>query len=162
MQFEINSIDQVPISDQELTSLLVSVYVDDGFTPAELATTLFKPSLVRKRGVMFTARNIEDSALAGMTIVVPPTSSARVIAANSECEMHLLGVKSEFRGLGLGRLLVEEVLRHSKESNWSKMILWTQKNMQAAQRLYESCGFKRDGEMSLNGISFFIYERLCT
>ena len=62
------------------------------------------PSAVRKGGLIFIAINREDFSLAGMMIIIPPSSKARVIAENSECEMHLLGVKSEFRGLGIGRL----------------------------------------------------------
>ena len=159
MYFDINSIDQVPVTDQELTDLLNSVYVDDGFTSAELASTLFIPRLVRKRGVIFTARVQHDQSLAGMIIVVPPTSNARVLAKANECEMHLLGVKSAFRGLGIGRRLVEQSLAYANTNDWSKMILWTQQTMFAAQKLYESCGFIRTGELSRNDIDFYIYER---
>ncbi len=162
MQFEISPIDKAPITDDELVGLLSLVYVDGGFTPPDLARTLFTPSTVRKRGILFTARNTQNDSLAGMIIVVPPTSNARVIAKNNECEMHLLGVKPEFRSFGVGRLLVEEILMFSKENNWPKMILWTQENMFAAQRLYESCGFVRKGGMSRNDIDFFIYERVST
>jgi hypothetical protein len=42
------------------------------------------------------------------------------------------------------------------------MILWTQKPMKEAQNLYESSGFIRIGEMTRNGIVFFVYEKKCT
>lgn len=79
-----------------------------------------------------------------------------------ECEMHLLGVKSEFRGLGLGKRLVEAILEHAENQNWSKMILWTQENMVSAQHLYEACGFSKSGKMTRNRTSFIVYEKRCT
>lgn len=78
MQFEINSIDHTPITDRELTDLLKTVYVDDGFTSPELAQRLFEPSAVRKRGRIFTARNPQNNLLAGMIIAVP--SSSKIVA----------------------------------------------------------------------------------
>lgn len=34
--------------------------------------------------------------------------------------------------------------------------------MKEAQKLYESSGFVRTGEMTKNDIEFFVYERKCT
>jgi GNAT superfamily N-acetyltransferase len=90
---------------------------------------------------------------------VPPQSTAIVRAKENECEMHLLAVRPGYRGYGLGRMLVNRAIRFAEDNNWSKMILWTQRPMGEAQRLYESSGFVAVGEMTKSGIKFLVYER---
>ncbi len=95
-----------------------------------------------------------------MVIVAPPSSSYKVLAKGNECEMHLLGVDPDYRGLGIGKSLVEKALAYSEGHGWSKMILWTQKCMLAAYSLNESCGFVKKKERSRDSIDFFVYERV--
>lgn len=130
-----------------------------GFTTPETARSLFEPSSVKARGILFVSRETTLNEFAGMVIVVPSNSPAAVKAKENECEMHLLGVRPKFRGYGLGRQLIEQALKFAADSNWLKMILWTQKPMQEAQHLYESTSFTRCGEMRKNGIDFLVYER---
>ena len=94
-----------------------------------------------------------------MIIVVPATSGAVVRAKNNECEIHLLGVKSKFRGMGLGRKLVSKAIEFVEQNKWSKIILWTQKPMTEAQHLYESVGFTQSDTMTRSGINFIVYEK---
>ena len=162
MEFEIGLCDQFDVKDNELSELLHSVYVKEGYTSLKLANSLFKPSLVRDRGTIFVARESSSSNFAGMVIVVPPSSSAKMLAKSNECEIHLLGVKPQYRGFKLGKNLVETALAYVKENNWSKIILWTQKSMVTAQNLYKSCGFVETGKMSNNEIDFVIYEKNVT
>ncbi|MDH5766529.1 MAG: GNAT family N-acetyltransferase [Gammaproteobacteria bacterium] len=159
MDFVIDRAEHLGVSDNEISTLLHQVYVDGGYTSSEVAQRVFEPSLVRKRGQMFTARNTSNNQFAGMVIIVPPTSSAISLAKENECEMHLLGVKPEFRGSGLGRKLVAKAIQHSEINKYSKIILWTQKSMLQAQQLYESFGFRQTKEMTKNGIEFLVYER---
>lgn len=161
MKFIISSSENSEITDQELSELLRLIYVAEGYTPEKLAETVFKPVLVRARGTIYFARHKPTGLIAGMVIVVPSDSKACVIAGDNECEMHLLGVKSEFRGAGLGKLLVTAILEHATKMQWSKMLLWTQTDMHSAQRLYQSCGFARTGKMLRNEINFIIYEKTC-
>ena len=58
------------------------------------------------------------------------------------CEMKRLYVKSEYRGLGIGRRLAEAVIEAAKELNYQFMRLDFVSPRPAAQRLYESLGFK--------------------
>jgi ribosomal protein S18 acetylase RimI-like enzyme len=147
------------VSDAEIFELLSQVYVNADFTSAETAQNIFDPVKVRERGVFLAARETSNNEFSGMVIVVPPESRAIVRAQKDECEMHLLGVKPQFRGHGLGRNLVAKAIEFAEQSNWSKIVLWTQKPMKEAQILYESLGFTRTDEMTKNGIDFLVYER---
>lgn len=159
MKFIIDSCESLQVSDEELYGFLSLVYVQAGFTSVESAKTIFEPGKVRDRGVLFASRETSSNEFSGMVIVVPPQSRAIVRAKENECEMHLLGVRPSYRGHGLGHKLVNKAIEYAKDNNWLKMILWTQKPMKEAQKLYESCGFVRAGEMTNNGIEFLVYER---
>lgn len=162
LKFIIESHENLGILDEEISDLLFEVYVQGGFTTAEVAETVFKPTLVKKRGVLFAARETLTKEFSGMVIIVPPTSNAIVRAKENECEMHLLGVKPKFRGYGLGRELVDKAVKYSSQNNWSKIVLWTQKPMKEAQKLYEFFGFLHTDEMNKNGIEFLVYEKYNT
>jgi ribosomal protein S18 acetylase RimI-like enzyme len=159
LKFTIDHIEALDISDQEISELLAQVYVQGGFTTADVAQTVFDPALVKQRGVLLTAQALLTKEFAGMVIVVPPTSNALVRAKENECEIHLLGVKAEFRGHGLGRALIDQALHFIQQNNWSNTVLWTQKTMKEAQTLYESFGFIQTGTMTKSGIEFLVYER---
>lgn len=158
MKFEIDTADFLKIDDIELSELLTQVYVAGGYTEADEAVSLFEASAVRKRGTLIGAREKQYSQLAGIVIVVPPDSPARRLAQNNEAEIHLLGVKPEYRRYGLGRLLVESAIGRAKHSGYTKIILWTQTSMESAQKLYETTGFIHVDDMKRNGRDFKIYE----
>lgn len=161
MDFAISTADALGVSDLELSELLLRVYVEGGFVEAEMAVALFEPAAVRRRGKIITARETRSSSLSGMVIVVDANSPAHRFAQGTETEMHLLGIKPEFRGHGLGRALVAAAIDDAIRSGSSKMLLWTQATMHAAQRLYESSGFSRvpSRDFSRAGRDFKMYEK---
>ncbi|KAM9995143.1 hypothetical protein ACTFIY_001348 [Dictyostelium cf. discoideum] len=57
------------------------------------------------------------------------------------CEMKRLFVKSEFRGLKIGKLLVERLINDAKEQNYDYMVLDTLKTLTTAISIYKSFGF---------------------
>jgi ribosomal protein S18 acetylase RimI-like enzyme len=157
------------VSDAEIESLLQRVYVEGGFTPPELANSLFSAAAVRARGEVLVARAGSEANrdLLGMVIVVEPTSSARRIAQSDEAEMHLLAVLAEHRGRGVGSLLVDAAVTKAAHSGRKRMVLWTQPSMHSAQRLYEAHGFvrapSRDEEIGkLTGRPFMVFEKTLT
>ena len=158
MEFEIGTADLLKIDDIELSELLTQVYVAGGFTEPDEAASLFEPSAVRKRGMLIAARENLHLSLAGIVIVVPPDSPVRRLAQSNEAEMHLLGVKPEYRQHGLGRMLVEFAIDRAKHSGYSKIILWTQISMKSAQKLYEATGFIHVDDIKRNGRDFKVYE----
>jgi GNAT superfamily N-acetyltransferase len=162
MKFIVGDSESLNVSDSEILDLLYQVYVQAGFTSERRAETIFDPARVRDRGVLIASRETTNNGLSGMVIVVPPQSTAIVRAKENECEMHLLAVRPGYRGYGLGRMLVNRAIRFAEDNNWSKMILWTQRPMGEAQRLYESSGFVTVGEMTKSGIKFLVYERTLT
>lgn len=161
MDFQIDTADALQISDQEILQLLTRVYVDDDFVAPEMAATLFEPTAVRGRGKIIGAREKQSLLLAGMVIVVSADSPERRLAQGNETEMHLLGVKAEYRGKGLGRALVAAAIENASRRGYSKMLLWTQPTMHAAHRLYASSGFIRapGRDFSRAGRDFKVYEK---
>lgn len=83
----------------------------------------------------------------------------RVAKDESGCEMKRLWVDGAFRGFGLGRRLVEEVIARAKQMGFGAMYLDTvPAAMPEANRLYAAMGFEgteRFNENAIDGVMFF-------
>ena len=78
-----------------------------------------------------------DGSPAGCCAFRSLTSSDHLNA----CEMKRLFVRPAFRGLGIGRLLVEKVMASASMAGYSNMLLDTLSDMEAARALYQEVGF---------------------
>jgi ribosomal protein S18 acetylase RimI-like enzyme len=58
------------------------------------------------------------------------------------CEMRRLFIRSEYRGLGIGKDLVEAVIEQGRNISYTSMRLNTNRRMPEAQKLYRSLGFE--------------------
>jgi ribosomal protein S18 acetylase RimI-like enzyme len=65
-----------------------------------------------------------------------------VAKSKSIAQLRLLLVEPTARGMGLGTRLVDEVVRFSRDSGYRKVQLWTQRELQAARRIYRAAGFR--------------------
>lgn len=78
-----------------------------------------------------------DGLHAGCCAFRPLTASDHLNA----CEMKRLFVRPAFRGLGLGRLLVEQVMTRASLAGYNTILLDTLRDMEAARALYQELGF---------------------
>lgn len=76
------------------------------------------------------------------------------------CEMKRLYVREQFRGLGIGRALVEAVIEKAREIDYIYMRLDTVPSMEAASTLYISVGFRKSGAYRYNPIEGAVFMEL--
>ncbi|UWD48020.1 GNAT family N-acetyltransferase [Clostridioides difficile] len=57
------------------------------------------------------------------------------------CELKRLYVRDKFRGLKIGKILLEEIVKEAKKIGYTYMRLDTLPSMKSAQGLYEKVGF---------------------
>ena len=63
-------------------------------------------------------------------------------ASEEVAKLRLLHVESEARGLGIGKRLVEECVRFSRQVGYQKITLWTQSILHSAKHIYKQVGFR--------------------
>lgn len=127
---------------EQILALLVSIYVDEGFSDPQSAQQLFCRSSLENQGDLLVAADTEGKIL-GVILLLKERSNLCQVAENGEAEFRLLGVDPVARGQRIGRGLVVECLRRANRRGAHRMVLSTQPSMCAAQALYDRLGFTR-------------------
>ena len=73
--------------------------------------------------------------VAGSIFIIPAAGE------QGTAQLRMLYVEPAFRGLGIGKRLVEQAVTFSRASGYKRVILWTQDCLTSARRIYQSAGF---------------------
>jgi len=61
-------------------------------------------------------------------------------------QLRMLYVEPEARGMGLGRMLVDQVVTFSRANGYQRIRLWTQSTLESARKIYTAAGFEKVDE----------------
>jgi len=92
--------------------------------------------------------------------VVAGVVALRPLAQDGVCELKRLWVRPGFRGLGLGRRLVETALAAARAAGHRTMLLDTLPQMTDARRLYDLLGFRETKPYYHNPVAGVVYMAL--
>ena len=105
----------------EFEALIARIYADYHVAPETPPKSLW----VAERG----------GSIAGSIFTMPSEGIA------GSAQLRMLYVEPAARGLGIGRLLVEQCVAFAREAGYERMRLWTHTVQQSARKLYAAAGF---------------------
>ena len=76
------------------------------------------------------------------------------------CELKRFFVRKEFRGLKIGRFLIEHAINSARLEGYRSIFLDTHEDLKLARHLYESLGFKKIPPYYFNPLEKVVYYRL--
>jgi len=149
---------------------VVQVETDSHLEQARLLFEEYAVSL----GIDLSFQNFEEELTNLPNDYIPPdgclllaidkTRTAGCIALrklnDDTCEMKRLYVLSQFRRLGVGKLLAEAVVAQARKIGYRRMRLDTLPSMMQAQALYKSLGFKEIAPYCFNPIEGTMFMEL--
>lgn len=85
-------------------------------------------------------------------------SVAVVRSTKLEAQLRWYLVHPDYRGQGLGKILIQEALNFCKDRKYNSVFLWTTSELTTAAHLYSEAGFKKKEVKSHNVWGKFISE----
>jgi DNA-binding MarR family transcriptional regulator/GNAT superfamily N-acetyltransferase len=77
-----------------------------------------------------------NGAIAGSVFAIPAEGRPGTAL------LRMLYVEPEARGLGIGRILVDQCVRFARDNGYERVRLWTQSMLVPARKIYAAAGFK--------------------
>lgn len=105
----------------EFEALIARIYADYEAAPASSNRSLW---IAEKGG-----------EVAGSVFIIPAEGEA------DTAQLRMLYVEPAFRGMGIGRRLVDEAIRFSRAAGYRQVMLWTQDCLASARGIYQRAGF---------------------
>jgi ribosomal protein S18 acetylase RimI-like enzyme len=128
----------------EIGALTVEVYGDGLVSPEYLEVLRDARSRWESPATtLLVALDHGTDGLLGAVVYAAPGSPWRNFGVDEESEIRMLGVLAAARERGVGETLVRACIARAKASGASRLVLSTDLEMRAAQRLYERLGFVR-------------------
>jgi ribosomal protein S18 acetylase RimI-like enzyme len=131
-----------PVHCQAVVDLMNDYMVDKmggmlpRYTPAKAAAMLDGLSRHPSKLVLLATCKNEYAGLSNCFI------NFGTFAAKPYINIHDIIVRGNYRGQGIGRRLIEEIIRRARELDCSKITLEVRDDNKNAQALYANCGFK--------------------
>lgn len=109
----------------------------------ELAHRFVRQRMNLRESVILLARAADTADALGFVQLYPGFSS---VSAGRVWILNDLFVKSDARGRGIGRALMQRAKTHGEATDVLRLVLSTAEDNRVAQQLYESEGWQRDGD----------------
>lgn len=131
----------------EIGELRFAAYHADGFISPDSG---YAPRL-RELGTdglgdVLVAMDREPGPILGTVMLQFWPNAGHVVQEPGEAEIRALAVRPAARGAGIGRALLAAVTDRAASAGVRHLLLFTQPDMKAAQRLYAEAGFRRLSE----------------
>ena len=113
--------------------------------PAEEYFNLYK-KCVDVRSIQFTLEDFKTFTQSSSIKIITKRNCIAILGlTDSEIEIYFIGVEEKFRGKGLGKELLKNVISFSKDYRASTIILEVGVNNKPAKNIYRSLNFKECG-----------------
>ena len=91
-------------------------------------------------GCFWVAEILDNNSRSNIKIIAT-TAIRRLKQFESTCELKRMYVLKQYRGLGVGQMMLDKAIGFAKEAGYSRILLDSSKNLRAARRLYLKNGF---------------------
>jgi GNAT superfamily N-acetyltransferase len=108
------------------------------------ARDFLRERLIYRDSVIFAARDKETEQYIGFMQLYPSYSS---VSMQRSWILNDLFVREEFRGFGVGKMLLEQAKKYALQTESKGLALTTAVDNHTAQQLYESQGYVKDMDL---------------